>query len=89
MSSVPDHQSPNPCSLILAIAVTISLYPIIDIIVNHPLLENFFRHNPNKRQTTHRDLLLLYLGIIASSCGFFPLWFYFYGDSGEDSILRS
>ncbi len=156
MSSVPEHQPPNPSSLILAIVVTISLYvseselytacsavvslpavhvyaiiylpnyawcysllyntttvlpscyprytkhtlhiqPIIDQIIN-PQLENLFgpqNSNPKQQQqqqqrpTTHRDLLLLYIWVIAGSCGFFPIWFYFFGGGADGTILKT
>jgi len=95
MSSVPEHQPPNPCSLLLAIVVTISLYPIIDQIIN-PQLENLFgpqNSNPKQQQqqrpTTHRDLLLLYIWVIAGSCGFFPIWFYFFGGGADGTILKT
>mmetsp|Transcript_11417 Transcript_11417/g.18925 ORF Transcript_11417/g.18925 Transcript_11417/m.18925 type:complete len:95 (+) Transcript_11417:77-361(+) len=86
-SALPDYLPPNPSTLIFAIAVTISLFPLIDLCTVGAHL--FDRPLFSKRRTTHRDLLLLYFAIIIASFGLFPLWFYFCGGASDNTILKS
>ena len=75
-----DNLPPNPTLLIFALALTISLYPLIDYTLHLLLVISSFKPQQRQQQrtTTHRDLLLLYLTIIITSLALISLWYYWY-----------
>ena len=80
-----DNLPPNPTLLIFALALTISLYPLIDYTLHLLLVISSFKPQPRQRSTTHRDLLLLYLTIILTSLAIISLWHYWYGGPNDNN----